>query len=107
MIFDSGPRNINGASPMFSAFQIDLKARTINLIGFSGSVEHFVDDGKGPPPNPVGAMLNPGVFPNGVPNLGLRPPNGFAPGNFIPAPNVRINRRPLKVLQELPANPGR
>jgi len=59
MVYDSGPRQINGASPMFSLLQLDLKARTVNLIGFSGSVQHYVDDGKGPPPQP-GAMLNPG-----------------------------------------------
>ena len=62
-------------------FQIDLKSRTINLIGFSGSIQHYVDDGKGPPPMPQGAQLNPGVnqpiiagqpFPGG----GFIPPNG-------------------------------
>jgi outer membrane protein assembly factor BamB len=59
MIYDSGPRNINGFSPTFTVFQTDLKTRTINLIGFSGSVQHYVDDGKAPPPVP-GAMRNPG-----------------------------------------------
>jgi outer membrane protein assembly factor BamB/tetratricopeptide (TPR) repeat protein len=110
MIYDSGPRNINGASPMFATFQVDLKTRTVNLIGFSGSVQHYVDDGKAPPP--VGAMLQPGgnttatVFPN---ISGIVPPNGQLPPGAIPLPNLRINRRIVEAvpIQELPANPKR
>lgn len=59
LVYDSGPRGINGLSPMFSTLQIDMKARTMNLIGYGGSVQHYVDDGKGPPPM-QGAGLNPG-----------------------------------------------
>jgi hypothetical protein len=57
LAFDSGPRgglNYNG-HPYFAALQIDLKSRTINLVGDSGSVQHFVDEGKGPP-MPAGAL---------------------------------------------------
>ena len=57
MVYDSGPKGINGASPMFAMYQMDLKSRTINLIGYQDSVQHYVDDGKGPPPLPQGAML--------------------------------------------------
>jgi outer membrane protein assembly factor BamB/tetratricopeptide (TPR) repeat protein len=87
MIYDSGPRQIN-TSPMFSAFQMDLKSRTINLIGFSGSVQHYLDDGKGPPQNPQGAMLNPRLqdakSSTLLLNPGLVPANGFAPPGFVP-----------------------
>lgn len=97
-IHDSGPRGINGFSPMFFAFQVDHKTRTVNLIGFSGAVQHYVDDGKGPPPAPQGAMLQPGDAgappvgfggPNGFggmapPPIGFQPPNGFQPGMFPP-----------------------
>ena len=47
--------NSNG-SPWFSALQVDTTARTINLIGASGSVQLYIDDGKGPPAFPVGAL---------------------------------------------------
>ncbi|MSQ94099.1 MAG: hypothetical protein EXR98_06030 [Gemmataceae bacterium] len=52
MVYDSGPRGINGFSPMFSAFHLDPRTRTLNLLGFSGSVQHYIDDGKGPPALP-------------------------------------------------------
>ncbi|MSQ93449.1 MAG: hypothetical protein EXR98_02710 [Gemmataceae bacterium] len=118
MIYDSGPQGINGFSPMFSGFQMDLKKRTINLIGFSGSVQHYIDDGKGPPALPGSGMLNPGdirdgtsntiVLPN-INNPGFLPPNGLLP---VPANNlprlggVRIIRAPQPVpLQVLPVEP--
>ncbi|HZZ79968.1 MAG TPA: PQQ-binding-like beta-propeller repeat protein [Gemmataceae bacterium] len=94
LVYDSGPRGINGVSPMFSTVQIDMKARTLNLIGFSGSVQHYVDDGKGPPPA-QGAGMAPGgnqpgtnvaapfaADPAGVLvpiNGGVLPPNGRLP----------------------------
>jgi len=59
LVYDSGHRTTNGQA-MFSMFQIDLKSRTINLISYSQSVQHFVDEGKGPPALPQqGAMANP------------------------------------------------
>ena len=104
MIYDSGSKQING-SPMFALFQMDLKSRTINLMSHSQSVQHYVDEGKGPPPLPqAGAMLN-RDFQNDkltilelkqrdvfVPNIAF-PPNGFNPP-------VRIMRR--VVIQDLP-----
>jgi hypothetical protein len=82
---------------MFAQFQIDLKGRTVNLIGPSNSVQHYVDDGKGPPPNPQGgAMLNPGAgqpTPVGVANPFIFPPNGILPPNGPLPPNFRINPR--------------
>ena len=49
-VFDSTPLPVN--VPMYMMYQIDLKARTVNLIGYSGSVQHYVDEGKGPPAMP-------------------------------------------------------
>ena len=84
IVHEPGSRPINGYS-MFAQLQIDLKARTVNLIGPSNSVQHYVDDGKGPPPMPQGgAMLNPGI---GQPGL-----DGMA----IPIPVDRVMRRVLE-----------
>jgi hypothetical protein len=55
-IYDSGPKAINGASPMFFAYHMDMKARTINLIGFSGTVQHYIDDSKAAANRPLGAI---------------------------------------------------
>jgi hypothetical protein len=95
-VYDSGHRAINGFSPMFFAYQMDAKARTINLIGFSGTVQHYVDDGKGPPAVQGGAMLNPGSQPStdGGVTFPPLPPNGIAP---VVRPPILIRPR-LNVL---------
>jgi outer membrane protein assembly factor BamB len=41
MIYDSGAKSINSV-PMFTAFQLDLGSRTINLLSYAGSVRHYV-----------------------------------------------------------------
>jgi outer membrane protein assembly factor BamB len=109
MIYDSGPRQINSAAPMFTTFQVDLKSRTINLIGFSGSVQHYVDDGKGPPQIPQGAMLNPGHRDGTSSTLLLRE-NPLNPG-FMPAGGLRrpvwIDEVHVLPAPELPLNPKR
>ena len=109
MIYDSGAQGINGFSPMFSAFQMDVKTRTINLIGFSGSVQHYVDDGKGPPPNPGSGMINPGQFPEGASNTIVLPNPGnpgLVPANNLPRAGVRVMRVPQPVpLPVLPVLP--
>jgi outer membrane protein assembly factor BamB/tetratricopeptide (TPR) repeat protein len=101
MVYEA-TRPINGASPMFASFQLDLKSRTINLIGFSGSVQHYVDDGKAPPP-PQGAMLHPGHLDGTSSTLllrehrvdpGLMPGGGFRPGE-------RVMRRPVWIDDEI------
>ena len=40
----------NHTNPQFLTLQIDLGTRTVNLLGFGGSVQHYLDTGKGPPP---------------------------------------------------------
>jgi outer membrane protein assembly factor BamB/tetratricopeptide (TPR) repeat protein len=70
------PRPTNG-SPQFYAFAIDPKDATINLIGWSGTVQHYVDDGRKRPelegrlsPEQGGNPYATGVIPPGV---GIRP----------------------------------
>ncbi len=113
-VYDSGPRPINGLSPTFYAYQMDLKSRTINLIGYSGAVQHYVDDGKGPPPN--AGVMNPGGIQDGTGNsILMHPPNvGFGPNGLnVLAPaggQIPIRIRPrIEVVPpiELPANPPR
>jgi outer membrane protein assembly factor BamB len=116
IIHESRPANFNGYSPMFTSVQVDPKNRTITLIGFGGSVQHYVDEGKGAPPVP-GAMLNPADIRDGASNTIVGPnvgPNGrpFAPrlelegfippmppvnGQMLPADRERI----IRILQEL------
>jgi hypothetical protein len=80
---------------MFFAYHMDMKARTINLIGFSGTVQHYVDDGKGPPPAAQGgAMLNPGAGPGNLMVPLVRPPNGINP---VELPNIGIIRRRINI----------
>lgn len=102
-VYDSGPRNFNGAAPMFSTFQIDLKTRSVNLIGLGGAVQHYIDDGKAPPPL-QGAMLNaPGgfagnpAFPPDDPKLIANP---VFPG--IVQPVIRV---PIRKAAPLPVRP--
>jgi outer membrane protein assembly factor BamB len=89
MIYDSGPVGINMA-PFFFKFEIDLKSRTVNLLGLSGGVQHYVDEGKGPPPIQQGAQLNPGAQPGLPPGFGF---GGPIQGNF----NVPIQGQPAPV----------
>jgi len=88
-VYDSGPRQINGISPMFFAYLMDTKARTINLIGFSGTVQHYIDDGK-QPAAPGGAMLNPGTGPGGI---AVQP---------VPQPQIGIAPRPPVLIRPQP-----
>lgn len=110
MVHESRPANFNGFSPMFSSLQIDMKNRTVNLVGFGGSVQFYVDDGKGPPPI-QGAQLNPGnaggtdiatmpkMNPPNVPVAAPLPANMPLPVNVrvprVPQPNVPNGLPPL------------
>ena len=63
------PRIANG-SPSFHVMTVDAKGGTVNLIGFSYVLQHYIDDGRPPqigavdappPPLPVVVAPNPGV----------------------------------------------
>jgi outer membrane protein assembly factor BamB len=109
MIYDPiQPRLNNGVSPQFYAFQLDLKEGTINFIGYNGSLQHYVDDGR--KRTDTGAALpgqgNPVVNlpPGAVPN----DPAAVPPGVIV-RPGLRINpgrviRRPAVPPVEVPDN---
>jgi len=69
-------------SPIVASFQIDLKSRTINLIGFSGSVQHTWTT-QGPAADAAGGAAESGrqsarhCRPNRSPRF--YSPNGIAP----------------------------
>jgi outer membrane protein assembly factor BamB len=89
LIFDSGNRPSN-SNAQFDAFNLDLKAGTINMIGYGGTLQHYIDDGR-KVPLPPGATTMTGPPP-------AQP--GLATQSFIPAarvPPVRL------VLPALPA----
>jgi hypothetical protein len=45
MIHDRGPQPGNG-QPYYQSFNIDMKAGTINMVGFNGTLQHYIDDGR-------------------------------------------------------------
>ncbi|MCI0684343.1 MAG: PQQ-like beta-propeller repeat protein [Gemmataceae bacterium] len=81
LVYDSGSRPSN-SNPYFDAFNLDLKAGTINLIGFNGTVQHYIDDGRKVP-------LPPGATTMTGPPPGQLPPTA---GVLQPAPGIRIMR---------------
>jgi hypothetical protein len=96
--YDSGSRPGNG-NPWFTALQIDLKSRTINLVGASGSVQFYVDEGKGPPAYPQGAMNGAGngdrltAYPNPY-DTSLNPYlNPYLNNPYIIDPPPRLERQ--------------
>lgn len=86
---------------MFSTLQMDMKARTLTLVGYGGSVQHYVDDGKAPPPV-QGAQLNRG---GGTDIANQKPGHqGVAvPGNANPVGQVdpALIRRLLEIEAQL------
>lgn len=84
------PRPNNG-NAQFYAFTLDFKTGTINMIGYNGTVQHYVDDGRGPkadnrgaqgnvPGNGPGAGSIPGQGPAVLPVNPVRPPIRIRPG---------------------------
>jgi hypothetical protein len=89
LVYDSGsrflnPTNVNNA--YYDAFTLDVKTGTINLTGFNGTLQHYIDDGRAVP-TPAGATMGPGTT---APTAGMPLP--------LP-PGVRIIRN----VQPLPA----
>lgn len=111
MVWDPGFRQNNGAAHYF-AFNLDLKGGTINLIGFGGTLQHYIDDGRKlsndipgggelPPLQGGGAGGGSGIGPGGrigFPGGGVMPipPNG-APGAIeLPIRRIQIQPREQK-----------
>jgi hypothetical protein len=65
-IYDMGPEN-NNSSPQYFAFSVDSNAGTINMIGYTSVVQHYIDDGRKLPQTtqaPPGAGRTDMVFPD-------------------------------------------
>jgi outer membrane protein assembly factor BamB len=45
MIHDVGVQPGNG-QPYYQSFNIDMKAGTINMVGFNGTLQHYINDGR-------------------------------------------------------------
>ena len=113
-IYDDGPEN-NNSSPQFFSFSVDQRAGTINMVGYSSVIQHYIDDGRKPaPPGPnAGAGLAPGVDP-ALANGPFALPPGVLPPQFVPGvnggqiimPAIRINRN-LQVVPPVPVEPVR
>jgi outer membrane protein assembly factor BamB/tetratricopeptide (TPR) repeat protein len=98
MIYDPiNPRQGNG-QPTFHTFSIDLKAGTLELIGQTMTVLHYVDDGRKRPELesrllPPGHDAMPGVGYN-VPPGGIGVPPGVGVRPIIrPRPIIRVPRQ--------------
>ncbi len=44
-VYDQGPEG-NNSSPQYFAFTVDGRAGTINMIGYTTVVQHYIDDGR-------------------------------------------------------------
>lgn len=97
LVYDSGNRqspNLNNAQ--FDAFNLDLKAGTINMIGYLGTVQHYIDDGRKVPLPPGSTTMAPpygGNFPSTTGLLqpaqpGLRIMRAVPAQIVLPAPPV-------------------
>jgi tetratricopeptide (TPR) repeat protein len=93
MVYDPGAKPSNSAA-QFYAFNLDLKNGTINMIGFTGTIQHYIDDGRKPadvPGTNVGAALNP--YLDGAFNpYGPVPQVGAGIGNVPVAPFGGVRR---------------
>jgi len=109
----------SNSNPLYYAFNIDLSAGTINMISFSGILQHYINDGRKLPDNrvPPGAKLAPGQPGVGgwaprfdgrvVPPIGGVLPVPGIPGRIriMPVPNIRIRVRPIEAVPDQPAVP--
>jgi outer membrane protein assembly factor BamB len=97
MIFDPGPRAGQPNAPQFTTFSVDLKNGTINMVGFTAIVQHYLDDGRKPADVPginVSGVGNPYSGAAGNPYL----PQGDRIGRLLPA-----NVAPAQAVPAVPA----
>ncbi len=91
MIFDTGRRPVDG-TPQFDAFAIDSRVGTINMTGFRGTLQHYIDDGR-KIPVPQGALgPRPGMGAVNSTDLAM-PLQGI---QVMPA--IRAQRVPLRLV---------
>jgi outer membrane protein assembly factor BamB len=74
------PRPNNGVAQFFG-FNLDARLGTINLVGYSGVLQHYLDDGRGPPTEAGGT-------PGGIKGSDLVPPV-LPPNDRPPPPNIK------------------
>lgn len=92
--FQTAPRQSNGA-PQFHSFAIDAKGGAINLLGFTGSVQIYVDDGR-KVELPSGTQT--GMTGQPDPNIGVVPvPGMIQPGIIVRPPIIRRAVPPIPV----------
>jgi outer membrane protein assembly factor BamB/tetratricopeptide (TPR) repeat protein len=99
------PRPSNGSSQFYS-FAVNVRAGTINMIGYTGTVQHYVDDGRKRPED--AGVMAPGERPRFGPDGGM--PGGFRPGGFGPPvkgmpampPGVEVKPLPGRGIRVVP-----
>lgn len=120
MVYDPGAKGSNG-TPQYFTFMTNPRDGTFSAVGYGGSVQHYIDDGKGTPPMPKGVGTGPGgpggvrppIRPGVQPILppGVRvPPRVIPPrrirGNVIVPPNGQLQlQRIIRQLQAPPPPP--
>jgi hypothetical protein len=96
------PNNNNNGAPQFYAFVVDQRLGTINMVGPTSVVQHYIDDGR-KLPQTTGLGGNPGAagpgFDNPYDNNGpfAQPGIGFAPGAMLPPGGLQIRPRPVRI----------
>jgi outer membrane protein assembly factor BamB/tetratricopeptide (TPR) repeat protein len=106
LIHDPGPRPSNSV-PYYYTFLVDSKGGSISMVGYGGSVQHYVDDGRPQPAVPPGAGMLPGGPPGGGPMIGG---GGFPPPIMLPPVGGQVppnGRLPIirRAIDEVPPPP--
>jgi outer membrane protein assembly factor BamB len=57
LVYYTGNR-VSNANAQFDAFNLDVKSGTINMIGYGGTVQHYIDDGRKIPLPPGATTFN-------------------------------------------------
>jgi outer membrane protein assembly factor BamB/tetratricopeptide (TPR) repeat protein len=104
MIYDPLNARPGNGQPQFYAFHVDLKNGTVDMVGFTMTVQHYVDDGRKRPEiesrllppgrdTTIGVDVPPPVGIGGVPpGIGVRP-------IIRPRPPIRVPRNVLPPVQ--------
>jgi outer membrane protein assembly factor BamB len=104
-LYDPANRGTPNGNAQFAGFVLDSKAGTVNLIGYTNTVQIYINDGKQPrqPNRTEGAGQPAGQDGAQLPGTGLPPP--LAPGNIRRGPaNPQPIRRPMEVPPAPPAD---